>query len=88
MRQSCVPVGGVLDYRKGGFTMSPAAVEPIDLSKLLAKYINCWVAFSADERRVIATAKHPQQALKKAQAKGERDPILMWAPKEHSAYIV
>ena len=42
----------------------------------------------ADERRVVAAAKSPQEALKKVHAKGERDPILMWAPKEHSAYIV
>ena len=67
---------------------SPTTHEPIDLSKVLGKHANCWVALSADERHVIATAKHPQQALKKAHAKGERDPILMWAPKEHSAYIV
>ncbi len=68
--------------------MSPATLEPVDLSHILAKYANCWVALSADERRVMASAKHPQQALKQAQAKGEDDPILMWAPKEHSAYIV
>ena len=46
------------------------------------------MALSADERRVVAAAKSPQEALKKAHAKGELDPILMWAPKEHSAYIV
>ena len=60
----------------------------VNLSNVLAHYANCWVALSADERRVVASAKHPQQALEKAHAKGERDPILMWAPKEHSAYIV
>ena len=69
-------------------TMSTAVLEPIDLSKILAKHANCWVALSADERRVVAAAKSPQEALKRAHAKGERDPILMWAPKEHSAYIV
>ena len=68
--------------------MSPTPLEPVDLSKVLAKHVNCWVALSADERHVVASAKHPQEALKKAKAKGERDPILMWAPKEHSAYIV
>ena len=62
--------------------------EPIDLSKVLVKYANCWVALSADERRVLAAAKSPQEALKKAHAKGERDPILMWAPTKHRAYIV
>ena len=68
--------------------MPTVAPEAIDLTKILAKYANCWIALSADERRVVASGKHPQQALKKAKAKGERDPIMMWAPKEHSAYIV
>ena len=68
--------------------MSTTTLEPIDLSKILAKHANCWVALSADERHVVAAAKSLQEALKKAKAKGERDPILMWAPKEHSAYIV
>lgn len=63
-------------------------VKTVDLSKLLARYANCWVALSADERRVLATAKHPQQALKKSHQEGESDPILMWAPKTHDAYIV
>ena len=68
--------------------MSSATMAPIDLGKILAKYVNCWVALSADERHVIASARHPTDALKKARAQGEHDPILMWAPKEHSAYIV
>ena len=68
--------------------MATATFEPIDLSKILAKHANCWIALSSDERRVVASAKHPQEALKKAHAKGELDPILMWAPKEHSAYII
>ncbi len=68
--------------------MATAIKETIDLSKVLARYANCWVALSADEKHVLASAKHPTQALHKAQAKGEHDPILMWAPKEHSAYIV
>ena len=59
-----------------------------DLRKVLSRYANCWIALSSDERCVVATAKHPKQAASKAHAKGEKDPILMWAPKEHSAYIV
>ena len=60
----------------------------IDLSKVLAKYRNCWVALSRDERKVIASGKTPKEALTQARLKGEADPILMWAPKEHSAYIL
>ena len=68
--------------------MPPTALEPIDMSNVLTHCANCWVALSADEQRVVASAQYPQQALKKAKAKGERDPILMWAPQEHRAYIV
>ena len=68
--------------------MATSVIEMIDLGKALIKYANCWVALSKDEKRVLASAKHPKEALRKAQAKGERDPVLMWAPKEHSAYIV
>lgn len=40
--------------------------ESIDLNKLLTRHANCWVALSADERRVVAHGKHPQVALTKA----------------------
>lgn len=60
----------------------------IDLTKVLAHYVDCWVALAADETHVVASAKHPRQALQRARAKGEPDPILMWAPKEPCAYIV
>ena len=63
-------------------------IKPIDLDKRIASYANCWVTLSADERRVIAHGKHPKVALTKAYARGESDPILMWAPTEHRAYIV
>ena len=68
--------------------MAASTIEMVDLSKVLTRYTNCWVALSRDEKRVLASAKHPKEALRKAQIKGERDPILMWAPKEHTAYIV
>ena len=68
--------------------MRGVTIKTMDVSKLLAKYTNCWVALSADERRVLATARHPKQALNKAHQQGEPDPILMWAPKTHDAYVV
>ncbi len=60
----------------------------VDLSKVVAKHANRWVALSRDERRVIASGKTPGEALDLAHARGETDPILMWAPKEPSAYIL
>ena len=35
--------------------------EPIDLSDILTTYVNCWVALSADERRVVAHGKPTQK---------------------------
>ena len=68
--------------------MATQTHQTIDLSKVLARYVDRWVALSRDERRVVASGKTPAEALKLAHAKGEADPILMWAPKEHSAYIL
>ncbi len=62
--------------------------KQVDLTKELIKYVECWVALSSDETHVVASGKHPKDALKKAHVKGERAPILMWAPREHGAYIV
>ena len=64
------------------WAMSSTKPNPINLSNVLASDANCWVALSADERRVIAHGRHPKAALTKAYATGEDDPILMWAPKE------
>lgn len=68
--------------------MSRRAVRPIDLARVLKRYFNCWVALSSDEKRVIASGKHPREVVTQAQNKGEQNPILMWVPKGHSAYIV
>ncbi len=68
--------------------MGTQTYQTLDLSRVLAKYANRWVALSQDEKRVIASAKTPKKALTLALAKGETHPILMWAPKEHGAYIL
>jgi len=68
--------------------MRSRAQRIIDLTRVLAKYSDRWVALSRDERRVIASGKTPREALTHAHTKGEKDPILMWAPKEHGAYIL
>jgi hypothetical protein len=46
---------------------------------------NTWIAFSADEERIVARGATFQEAFRKAEESGEADPILTlipptWAP--------
>jgi len=41
-----------------------------------------WIAFSADESRIIATAKTYDQVIEKAEAEGESEPVIVLTP-EH-----
>lgn len=63
-------------------------INPADLSRILKKYSNEWIALSNDQRRVLGRGKHPRDAYKKAVAKGEDKPILLRAPKDFGTYIL
>jgi len=52
------------------------------LSELLKSApTNCWLALNRDQTLVVASSEDPQRAVQEALAKGEQDPILVWAPK-------
>ena len=59
-----------------------------DLSKILKKYSNEWLALSSDQKRVLGRGSHPRDAYQKAKAKGEDRPILLRAPKDFGTYIL
>jgi len=59
-----------------------------DLSKILKKYSNEWLALSSDQKRVLGRGNHPRDAYRKAKAKGEDRPILLRAPKDFGTYIL
>jgi hypothetical protein len=41
-----------------------------------------WIALSSDERRIIATAKTLESAIRSARELGEKDPVMMKVPPE------
>ena len=50
----------------------------IDLSKVLVKYKNGWLAFSSNWR-LVATGENLKEALAKAKRKGFKNPSLLKA---------
>lgn len=62
-------------------------LKPIDLTKTLKNYSNEWIALSHDQKKVLGRGKHPKEAYKQAFSKGEKNPILLRAPKDFGTYI-
>lgn len=47
-----------------------------------------WVAFSSDEERLVAYGSTYDEAVAKAEEKGEPDPILVKVPKDWSTQVL
>jgi Family of unknown function (DUF5678) len=47
-----------------------------------------WVAFSSDEERVVAHGTTYEEAVTKAAANGEPDPVLTKVPKDWSMQVL
>lgn len=63
--------------------------RPRDLTKLLKPYPGEWIALSSDGQRVAGHGPTPEEALKQARKKRERNPVLMGAPeKTWGSYIL
>ncbi|OGD31706.1 hypothetical protein A3C91_03140 [Candidatus Azambacteria bacterium RIFCSPHIGHO2_02_FULL_52_12] len=54
----------------------------INWGKIYTKYAGLWVAMKDDEKTVIGSGKTAKEALKKAQEKGFRNPLLNYVPKK------
>ena len=54
--------------------------EPIHLAKLLEPYKGKWVTLTQDETTVLGVGDTIEEALKKAEEKGELMPFLMKVP--------
>lgn len=50
--------------------------KPIDLSKILAKYKNGWIALSPDNKKLIATGKTLKEVLNESGKKGVSNPTV------------
>lgn len=58
-------------------------MKPIDLTKVIKKYTNGWIALSPDYKKVVGHGKSIQVAVNQAQSKGIMDPVLMRAAKSY-----
>ncbi len=47
-----------------------------------------WVAFSSDEKRLVAYGKTYEEAVTKAEKNGEPDPVLLKVPKDWSMQVL
>jgi len=64
--------------------MSPEA----RIKALRAAPPDSWVAFSADEQRLVAYGKTYEEAVTKAEKNGEPDPVLTKVPKDWSMQVL
>lgn len=58
-----------------------------DLTEVLKKYAEIWVALNKSLSKVISSGKTPQKALKKAQKEGYSDPYILWAANNYGANV-
>lgn len=54
-------------------------MKNINLSSILKKHTEGWLAFSPDNRRLVATGKTLKEVLKKSREKGIKDPSVLKA---------
>lgn len=62
--------------------------EPLHLARLLAPHKGKWVALSHDETKVLGIGVTLDEALEAATQKGEKKPVLIKSPDEHSAVLL
>lgn len=62
--------------------------KPRDLSDVLKKYSNKWLALDENTKKVVASGKSPKEVLDDARKKGVEHPVLTKAPKDYGTYIL
>lgn len=58
-------------------------MKPIDLSKIIKKYKEGWIALNPDYSSVAGSGKTPKEAVESARIKGVDSPVLMRAAKSY-----
>ncbi len=59
----------------------------IDLTKIIKKYKNKWVALSSDNKKFIGSADTLNQVLTLANTKGVKEPTVFKAPEVKNLFI-
>ena len=63
-------------------------MKAIDMTPIIKKYPGYFVALSYDRKKVLGKGYIPEDALKEAEMKGFKDPILTKIPKENRNYLL
>jgi len=63
-------------------------MKAIDMTPIIKKYQGCFVALSYDRKKVLGKGYTPEEALKEANEKGYKDPILTKIPNENRSYLL
>lgn len=58
-----------------------------DWSHLYPRYAGKWVAFAKDEETVMGSARTFKTAIKEAQSKGIKTPLMFKVPEEMLPYV-
>jgi hypothetical protein len=78
-----------LRYNSRRGLLAPMLPVAKDISKLLVGIPKgAWVALSSDQERVVAYAAELRDAIQKANAAGEHDPIVLRIPENEAALIL
>ncbi|MGZ3590679.1 MAG: DUF5678 domain-containing protein [Thermodesulfobacteriota bacterium] len=63
-------------------------MKAIDMTPIMKKYPGYFVALSYDRKKVLGKGRTPEEALKEANKKGYKDPILTRIPYENRSYLL
>ena len=59
----------------------------IDLSKIIRNHSDEWIALTPDHKKLIASGKSLDQALKIANKKGIKDPSVFKVPEVNTLFV-
>lgn len=68
--------------------MLTTLIKEKDLSKMLKKYSNEWVALSSDENKVLSHGKNLAKVIEEAKNQGEPNPIATRVPQDYDNYVL
>jgi len=63
-------------------------MKAIDMTPIMKKYPGYFVALSYDRKKVLGKGRTPEEALKEANKKGYKDPLLTRIPYENRSYLL
>jgi hypothetical protein len=58
------------------------------MTPIIRKYPGYFIALSYDRKKVLGKGRTPEEALKEANKKGYKDPILTRIPYENRSYLL